>query len=1096
MKSKNIKIKISSKKEEPQKNKKMHKNNSKIQNKINYFYKIITDTIVSAEKYKANDILSAGELNLCIQNLENIFSNLKNIEDSFNSSNNNSNNNSKQIISKLQTINDDISLVFKTFGTNKIEYILNVCYGSDFIDSIHSSLDTNKFDLIMKYVQPISYKILQWKNKPKNKNISNKIIKNKIIEDFMIMDMGENLDCYDLCRTSNNFFTKVFGIKIVFQNKELKNTIIINGVVTELLLSFLNNEFITKRLENCSSNKPNDNEFNSPVFDKFLKHLTIKELLIFNNKELYNKFVGYNNQAALTNQKSISQVIKEFINNTLFQQRKTLIILLLQTDNYEYQYLAYLLYDLLSNEQNGNIDTFEQTILFDSFPWEIKKSFRLAMKNTIKYTKHLSQFDNSKIPIEQQICLMKASETIKEKAMIKLKEVKAKSEDSGSKARQYLEGLLKIPFGIYKKEFILDISKENSELINDIVSKLKSFNISINFKTKEMYTNIEITDVLSKITTNIFNIIDKKNINNSINYFTTGKKDKLISNICLINSILKRLNIKTKKLCHSGKKNEYMKKNIKNVLMDMKNDEAFMAELIKFINNSTIIHKNVFVDNIKIINEKKLTLKNTIKNINKTLDDSIYGHDNAKRQLERVIGQWITGEQSGYCFGFEGPPGVGKTSLAKNGLSQCLKDKDGVSRPFAFIALGGSSNGSTLSGHNYTYVGSTWGRIVDILMEKKCMNPIIFIDELDKVSRTEHGKEIIGILTHLIDSTQNECFQDKYFNGIDLDVSKILFVFSYNDALLIDKILLDRIHRIKFNYLTINDKINIVKKYLLPEMYKSMGMEDIIEFTDDNIKFIINSYTNEAGVRKLKEIIFEIISEINLNLLKETTNIIKFPMNVTNHDIEKCYLKEKYKLIKKTIHNVPQLGVINGLWANSLGIGGIIPIQCSYFPATNLLDLKLTGMQGDVMKESMSVAKTLAWNLTNKKTRNAFFKNNEKNKNGGLHIHCPEGAVPKDGPSAGTAITSAIFSLINNKKIKNDVAITGEINLQGCVTEIGGLELKIMGGLKAGIKTFIFPKTNLKDYNKFLEKFPDIDLSDIQFYPVEKIDEVFELLFV
>ena len=152
-------------------------------------------------------------------------------------------------------------------------------------------------------------------------------------------------------------------------------------------------------------------------------------------------------------------------------------------------------------------------------------------------------------------------------------------------------------------------------------------------------------------------------------------------------------------------------------------------------------------------------------------------------------------------FGFEGPPGVGKT-LAKKGIASCLKDNEGSSRPFAFIAVGGSSNASTLDGHNYTYVGSTWGRIVDILMETKCMNPIIFIDELDKVSRTEHGKEIIGILTHLIDPTQNDSFQDKYFTGIDLDLSKALFVFSYNDVDSIDRILLDRIHRVKFDHLT------------------------------------------------------------------------------------------------------------------------------------------------------------------------------------------------------------------------------------------------------------------------------------------------------
>ena len=162
--------------------------------------------------------------------------------------------------------------------------------------------------------------------------------------------------------------------------------------------------------------------------------------------------------------------------------------------------------------------------------------------------------------------------------------------------------------------------------------------------------------------------------------------------------------------------------------------------------------------------------------------------------------------------------GVGKTSLAKKGLANCLRDADGNSRPFAFIALGGSCNGSTLEGHSYTYVGSNYGSIVQILIDKKCMNPIILFDEVDKISKTENGKEITGILTHLLDSTQNNTFQDKYFSGVDLDLSKALFILSYNDVDSIDKILLDRVHRIKFDSLSVEDKIVICKHHLLPEL--------------------------------------------------------------------------------------------------------------------------------------------------------------------------------------------------------------------------------------------------------------------------------------
>jgi ATP-dependent Lon protease len=371
------------------------------------------------------------------------------------------------------------------------------------------------------------------------------------------------------------------------------------------------------------------------------------------------------------------------------------------------------------------------------------------------------------------------------------------------------------------------------------------------------------------------------------------------------------------------------------------------------------------------------------------------------------------------------------------------------------------------------------------------MNPIIFIDEIDKISKTEHGKEIIGILTHLLDPAQNDCFQDKYFSGIDLDLSKVLFVLSYNDPDAIDKILLDRVHRVKFKSLTLEEKIVICNTHILPDIYDKMGLKDVIQFSEDVLKFIIDEYTLEPGVRKLKEILFEIVGEINLDILKHFNTSYDIPINITIDDIKNKYFKDKQEIKHKKIHDENKVGIINGLWANALGKGGVIPIQSNWRPGEKFLQLHLTGMQGDVMKESMNVALTLAWNLTplDRRAELQLLKN-------GVHIHCPEGATPKDGPSAGTAITTTIYSLFNNKKIKYNIAITGEITLDGKVTEIGGLDLKFLGGIKAGVTEFIFPKENVKDYDSFMEKYKDSELTNgITFHSVETIEEVFELVF-
>lgn len=1030
-----------------------------VEKKMSFFQDIIQKTILYVQKNKILNILAVSDVNNCLNTLSSLKKQLHEPITHEHIDNN---------INSLQIINNELSALFKSFGTESFEDLLFICFGNGSIDCYaKNETDMLKFELLKKYFHPTNYKV------------NTKMSEQEMLQQHMI--------CTDLSSNAKTFHVKVHGIQVVIYNYSNKKSLIINGTIDNIMLDLINNPYLNNINTNISKYLPDDSDFKLATFDNFLKSLTLKEYLIHDYQDIYSKYTGYLSNIKTINQKTIANIVKEFIGGNLFVKRNTLILLLINTDKNDNQYLAYLLYDLLSNDISGNVDTQEQIVLFDSFPLHIKQCFKDAMKKTIQYTNDLSDFDINKIPIEQQICLLNAPDNVKEKAMQKLKEVKSKSEDSCSKARQYLDALLKIPFNIYRKEPILYI-------MDSIKSDFKK--IFPDAIPENNMTNINIMNYLSSHTQNI-------GANSStVEFYTSNliknKKQLNIDTILEINALCVKHGVK--EMRYKNKTNEqlievmtgfindsFTNGNASPLLLELQNKMVPLG-LVTEHAATTPIPK----DKIDGIMTKYQTIKDYTFEIKNVLDDAVYGHNNAKKQIERIIGQWINGEQDGYCFGFEGPPGVGKTSLAKRGLSCCLKDEFGVPRPFAMIQMGGDSNGSSLHGHNYTYVGSTWGNIVQILIDKKCMNPIIFIDEVDKISKTEHGKEIVGILTHLLDPAQNDCFQDKYFTGIDLNLSKALFILSYNDVDSIDSILLDRIHRIKFDSLTIEDKMVVSKKHILPEVYKKMGLENVIQISDEVLKYIIDTYTCESGARKLKEVLFEIVAEINLDILKSQN--YEIPIVVTVEDINSKYLKERQKINTMKIHKKESVGIMNGLWANSLGQGGIIPIQSNFFPCNNLFELKLTGLQGDVMKESMNVALTLALRLTEPSQIQKYY--NSPNK-AGIHIHCPEGATPKDGPSAGSCITTVIYSLLNHKTIKNTIAITGEINLQGDVTEIGGLHLKFLGALKAGVKEFIYPESNHKDYLTFMKKYEkDEILKNVVFHKVTTIEEVFELVFV
>jgi len=281
----------------------------------------------------------------------------------------------------------------------------------------------------------------------------------------------------------------------------------------------------------------------------------------------------------------------------------------------------------------------------------------------------------------------------------------------------------------------------------------------------------------------------------------------------------------------------------------------------------------------------------------KTLDSAIYGLNDAKMQIMQMLGQLVTNPTSiGTAIAIHGPPGTGKTSLVKEGISKILN------RPFAFIALGGATDSSFLEGHSYTYEGSVWGKIVQIIIDSKCMNPVIYFDELDKISGTPKGEEIAGILTHLTDSSQNSQFHDKYFAEIDFDLSKCLFIFSYNDESLVNPILKDRMYRIQTKGYDKKQKTVIANDYLLPKIREQVRFtEEEIIIPEDSIHHIIDSHCNkEDGVRNLKRCLEIIYTKLNLyRLMKPGQNLfegemslnVEFPFTVAKDTVDKLIKK-------------------------------------------------------------------------------------------------------------------------------------------------------------------------------------------------------------
>ncbi|EOH4414080.1 endopeptidase La [Campylobacter coli] len=487
--------------------------------------------------------------------------------------------------------------------------------------------------------------------------------------------------------------------------------------------------------------------------------------------------------------------------------------------------------------------------------------------------------------------------------------------------------------------------------------------------------------------------------------------------------------------------------------------------------------------------EKVAKKKLDIKEVAKQLNHDHYALNKPKERIEEYFAVRELLEKRGIAdkdgvkviLCLYGPPGVGKTSLA-NSVAKALK------RELIRIALGGLEDVNELRGHRRTYIGAMPGRIAQGLIEAKQINPVVVLDEIDKLNRSFRG-DPSAVLLEILDPEQNSKFRDYYLN-FNLDLSKVIFIATANDISNIPAPLRDRMEFIELSSYTPNEKFHITKKYLIPDELKKHGLKSSeLDINDETIELIISEYTRESGVRNLRRKIAELCRKSAKKLLLE--NIKKVSINVKN--LNEFLDKKVFEIEKHDGEN--RVGQVNGLAWTSVG-GDVLKVEAIKIKGKG--ELTLTGSLGDVMKESariaFSVIKVLIDEGKIKIPKKMILdpKNNVYDSYN-LHIHVPDGATPKDGPSAGITMSTAIASVFSDKKVRSDVAMTGEIDLAGKVLPIGGLKEKLIAAYKADIKIALIPK---KNYERDLKDIPDEVKDNMKIIGVTDFDEVLKYALV
>ena len=661
-----------------------------------------------------------------------------------------------------------------------------------------------------------------------------------------------------------------------------------------------------------------------------------------------------------------------------------------------------------------------------------------------------------------------------------------------------------------KKEALLDVLKEKVRILA---------NISLYFSPDLLRTIDEGLDA-SRICDLILNTIRIKKQNAYEFFILTNLEQKLLKLIDLImqeienNKIQKEIKNKVHSRIDKVNKEYFLKEQLRQIQKELGSDtqkedelgeyrkkletkKKFMhedayKEIKKQIEKFERIHQDnseasmiqTYIETALDLPFEKISKKKLdIKEVAKQLNNDHYALEKPKERIEEYFAVRELLEKRGICdkdgakviLCLYGPPGVGKTSLA-NSVAKALK------RELVRIALGGLEDVNELRGHRRTYIGAMPGRITQGLIEAKQMNPVVVLDEIDKINRSFRG-DPSAVLLEILDPEQNSKFRDYYLN-FHIDLSKVIFIATANDTSNIPGALRDRMEFIELSSYTPNEKFHIAKKYLIPDELKKHGLKTReLNINNQTIELIVSDYTRESGVRNLRRKIAELCRKSAKKLL--LTNEKK--VTITTKNLHEFLDKKVFEIEKHDEEN--RVGQVNGLAWTSVG-GDELKVEAIKIKGKG--ELTLTGSLGEVMKESAKIAFSVIKVLIDEgkiPVPKKFLRSNKNNvyDQYNLHLHVPDGATPKDGPSAGITMSTAIASVFSEKKVCADVAMTGEIDLTGRVLPIGGLKEKLIAAYKADIKKVLIPK---KNYERDLNDIPQEVRDAMQIIAVSTFDEV------